>query len=60
MFRGGECACLSAQEAMMKKQLTAAAICFGILYVVDAMYFNGWYFAATNQAIERVWALNWW
>ena len=44
----------------MKRHLTAAAICFGILYAVDAMYFDGWYFAATNQAIERVRALNWW
>jgi len=44
----------------VKRHLTAAAICFGILYAVDAMYFDGWYFAATSQAIERVRALNWW
>ena len=44
----------------MKKQLTAAAICFGILYAVDAMFFDGRYFAATNQAIDQVRALNWW
>lgn len=43
----------------MKKPLTAVVICFGILYLVDAMYFDGWYFTATNQAIDRVWALNW-
>ena len=44
----------------MRKPLTAAIICLGILYAVDAMYFDGWYFAATNQAIDRVRALNWW
>jgi hypothetical protein len=44
---------------MMKKPLTAAVICLGILYVVDAMYFGGWWFAATNQAIDHAWALNW-
>lgn len=43
----------------MKTQLTAAVFCFGILYAVDAMFFDGWYFAFTNQAIERAWALNW-
>jgi len=43
----------------MKKPLIAAVLCFGILYLVDAMYFDGWYFAATNQAIDRAWALNW-
>ena len=43
----------------MKKQLTAAVVFFGILYVVDAMYFDGWYFAFTNQALARAWTLNW-
>ncbi len=43
----------------MRKPLIAAVICFGILYVVDAMYFDGWYFAATHQAFGRAWALNW-
>ena len=44
---------------MMKTQLTAVAICFGILYAVDAMFFDGWYFAATHQAIARVRTLGW-
>jgi hypothetical protein len=43
----------------MKKQLTAGAICFGILYAVDAMFFDGWYFVCANQALERAWALRW-
>ena len=43
----------------MKTQLAAAAICFGILYAVDAMFFDGWYFAVTNQVIDRAWAFNW-
>jgi len=59
IVRGAEWSGLPAQEAMMMKPLTAAVLCFGILYVVDAMYFDGWYFAATNQAFGRAWALNW-
>jgi hypothetical protein len=47
------------QEAMMKTQLTAVAICFGILYAVDAMFFNGWYFAVTHQVIDRAWTFGW-
>jgi hypothetical protein len=42
------------------RHLTAAVICFVILYAVDSMFFGGWYFAVANQAIERAWALNWW
>jgi hypothetical protein len=41
------------------RHLTAAAICFAILYTVDAMFFGGWYFAAANQAIDRIWAMGW-
>ena len=43
----------------MNQNLTAATVCQGILYAVDAMFFGGWYFAATHQAIDHVWALNW-
>jgi hypothetical protein len=55
---GGECAGLRVQEAIMR-HLTAAVICFAILYAVDSMFFDGWYFAVANQMIERVRAMNW-
>jgi hypothetical protein len=44
----------------MMKHLVAAALCFAVLYTVDAAFFSGWYFANANQAVERAWALNWW
>ena len=41
------------------KHVTAALICLGILYAVDALLFNGTYFAVAEQAVARAWALDW-
>jgi hypothetical protein len=41
------------------KHLKAALICLGILYVVDAWFFDGWYLGIAKQAFAQVWALHW-
>jgi len=41
------------------KHVTAALVCLGILFAVDAMFFNGWYLGAAEQAVAQAWALDW-
>jgi hypothetical protein len=41
------------------KHLAAAVICLTVLYAVDSVFFGGWYFAFTNQAIARACMLDW-
>ncbi len=41
------------------KHLTAAAVCIAFLYGVDAIWFNGWYFEAINQALSVIWTRGW-
>ena len=40
-------------EAMMR-HLSSLAICGAVLYGIDAIWFNGWYFAAINRAIMEI------
>lgn len=41
------------------KHLTAALVCLGVLYAVDALFFNGWYFGVAAQAVGQAFALDW-
>jgi hypothetical protein len=38
-------------------QLKAAIVCFAVLYGVDAIVFNGWYFATTKQIVAHAYRL---
>jgi hypothetical protein len=38
------------QEAEMKS-LGAVVVCVAVLYVVDATWFDGWYFAVVSQML---------
>lgn len=40
-------------------QLKAAIVCIVVLYGVDAMFFNGWYFATTEQIIAHAHTIDW-
>jgi hypothetical protein len=46
------------QEASVK-HLSAALICLGVLYVVDAYFCDGWYFGMAKEAFAQAWALYW-
>jgi hypothetical protein len=41
------------------KPLAAALVCLAVLYAVDSLWFDGWYFAAATQAVERAYVLAW-
>ena len=41
------------------KHLTAAIVCIAVLYAMDALLFNGWYFSNATKAIEKTYALRW-
>jgi len=41
------------------KHVAAAIICLGVLYEVDRLCFDGWYFANANQAVSIVCAMDW-
>jgi hypothetical protein len=43
------------QEAEMKS-LGAVAVCVAVLYVVDATWFDGWYFAVVSQMVATFYA----
>jgi hypothetical protein len=36
------------------KHLSSLAVCLAILYGIDALCFDGWYFAAVNRAIMEI------
>jgi hypothetical protein len=36
------------------KSLVAATICIAVLYAIDALWFDGWYFTFLNRAIYVV------
>jgi len=42
---------LSLHEEAEVKGLGAVAVCVAVLYVVDATWFDGWYFAIVNQML---------
>jgi len=41
------------------KQVKAAIVWLVVLYAVDALCFDGHYFAVAGQAIAQAYALNW-
>jgi hypothetical protein len=41
------------------RHLTAAVVCLCVLYAVDAMFFDGWYFGVASQAVSQAFALDW-
>ncbi len=40
-------------------QLKTALVCLVVLYGVDAFFFNGWYFATTEQIIGHASDVDW-
>ena len=38
------------------KSLGAVAVCVAVLYVVDATWFGGWYFAVVSQIVATFYA----
>ncbi len=41
------------------KHLTAVIVCIGVLYVIDAMFYGGWFFGNATRAIEHVYTIQW-
>lgn len=39
------------------KQLKTAIVCMVVLYCVDAIFFNGWYFVTTEQIMAHAYRL---
>lgn len=40
-------------------QLKAVIVCLVVLYAVDAVLFNGWYFTTTEQIIANASTIGW-
>jgi len=41
------------------KHLTAAIVCIAVLYGLDALFYDGWYFSNVTKAIEHTYRLRW-
>jgi len=41
------------------KQLTAAIVCIGVLYGIDALFYGGWFFSNATKAVEHVYTIRW-
>ena len=41
------------------KHLAAGIVCLAVLYAVDAIAFDGWYFGVAGQAVAKAYALHW-
>jgi hypothetical protein len=39
------------------RMLATAAVCIGVLYAVDMIWFNGWYFSVAVQIINNAWSI---
>lgn len=39
--------------------VTSALVSLCALYVVDSIWFNGFYFFTLNQLINQIWLLGW-
>lgn len=41
------------------KHLTAVIVCIAVLFVIDALFYGGWFFGNATRAIEHVYTIQW-
>ena len=58
-YLGAKIAVLRSRLEAGMRVLSSVGVCICVLYVVDSIWFDGWYFSIVNQIINSAVSVNW-